>query len=256
MKHHYRIGLTTLAALLTFAVSGADVREEFHQTYKLGGSGQVSLDNVNGSVTITAWDRNEVKVDAVKRARTQEHLDAVKIDVKTGSGRIEIRTKYPENNKNNSTSVDYTLTVPEDSQLSRINTVNGGVEIERVRGDVEANSVNGQVTAKGLMGKTELSTVNGSVKAALNEVRRPVSLRSVNGSVSVSLPANVNADISADALNGGITCDFDIKATRNFPIGQKLDGKLGSGGPLVKLSTVNGGVHIDRTKAVSAEEEK
>src|SRR5271166_3340286 len=40
--------------------------EEFHHTYPLPADGRVELDNLNGNVHITAWDQNQVKVDAVK----------------------------------------------------------------------------------------------------------------------------------------------------------------------------------------------
>jgi hypothetical protein len=41
--------------------------------------GRVSLKNVNGAVHISAWDRNEVQVDAIKRASTQEALNEAEI---------------------------------------------------------------------------------------------------------------------------------------------------------------------------------
>jgi len=147
--------------------------------------------------------------------------------------------------------VDYTLTVPRQSRLDQISTVNGGVEIENVSGDVEASSVNGNVTARGLAGDVALSTVNGSVKATFAEVRKAVSLKSVNGGVSIAVPPEANADVSANTLNGGISSDFSLQAKRHFPVGQNLDGKLGGGGPAIKMSTVNGGIHLDRAKTVA-----
>jgi hypothetical protein len=41
--------------------------EEFHQSYPISANGQIELHNINGPVEIKAWDRNEVKVDAIKR---------------------------------------------------------------------------------------------------------------------------------------------------------------------------------------------
>ena len=244
---------TLLGALTAFA--GEQVREEFHQTYPLNQQGRVHLENVNGNVRIVTWDREEIKVDAIKRAKTQEHLDEVKIDVDAKTDRIRIKTKHPDSktrrNKNNSTSVDYTLTVPRQSHLDKISTVNGGVEIEKVGGDVEASSVNGNVTATGLSGETQLSTVNGSVKGTFAGLKKRVSLNSVNGSVTIALPPDANADISADTVHGGISSEFSLKAKKNFPIGQDLRGKLGEGGPAVKISTVNGGIHLDRSKTVA-----
>jgi DUF4097 and DUF4098 domain-containing protein YvlB len=241
---------TVLGALAVFA--GQEVREEFHQTYPLTEQGRVHLENVNGDVHIVTWDRGEIKVDAIKHAKKQEHLDEVKIDVDANPDRIRIKTKYPDSktrrNKNNSTSVDYTLTVPRQSHLDKISTVNGGVQIENVGGDVEANSVNGPVIATGLTGKVELSSVNGPVKASFAEIKKAVSLQSVNGSVTVAVPPEANADVSAKTLNGSVSSDFSLQTKKHFPIGRNLDGKLGEGGPVIKMSSVNGGIHVDRAK--------
>ena len=45
---------------------------------------------VNGNVTITGWERNEVQIDAVKKARDQQKLDDIEIaafERKQGCGR-------------------------------------------------------------------------------------------------------------------------------------------------------------------------
>ena len=196
-------------------------------------------------------------MEAIKRAKKQEHLDEVKIEVDAKADFIRVKTKHPDSKsrrgKDNSVSVEYLLTVPKQSRLDRINNVNGNVEIEKVSGDVEASSVNGNVAASGLAGHVELSTVNGSVKATFADLKKSVSLKSVNGSVTVALPPEVNAKVSANTLTGGINSDFDLQAKKHFPIGQNLDGKLGEGGPAISLSTVNGGIRIDRSKAVALE---
>ena len=73
--HHSRkpslIWVMTLGALMALgltASAAAQVTEEFHRTVPLSANGRVSLDNVNGNVTITGWDRNDVQIDAVKKA--------------------------------------------------------------------------------------------------------------------------------------------------------------------------------------------
>src|SRR2546430_1815882 len=133
---------TVLGALAAFAAE--EVREEFHQTYPLNTQGRVQLENVNGNVHIATWDREEIKVDAFKHAKKKEHLDDVKIDVDAKADRIRIKTRIPDSNrhKNNSASVDYTLTVPKQSRLDQISTVNGGGGIVKVGGGVQRTSRN------------------------------------------------------------------------------------------------------------------
>src|SRR5467141_3155317 len=71
--------LSSLRSIVAFAESSAEVREEFHQTYPLSATGRVSLSNVRGEIRITTWDRNEVKVDAVKRASERNLLTQTEI---------------------------------------------------------------------------------------------------------------------------------------------------------------------------------
>jgi len=50
--------------------------EEFHQSYPISANGRIELHNINGPVEIKAWDRNEVKIDAIKRAWSKERLQS------------------------------------------------------------------------------------------------------------------------------------------------------------------------------------
>jgi len=143
------------------------------------------------------------------------------------------------------------VTAPKQCRLDKVSTVNGEIEIENVVGDVSASSVNGPVTATGLASDVDLSTVNGSIVADFRTLKKAVSLKSVNGGVTVGLPPDANAVVSAHTLNGGIDNEFSLQVKKHFPFGQNLDSKLGAGGPEIELSTVNGGIHIARSKAVA-----
>src|ERR1700687_872687 len=94
------LGMICALFLLSLAARASDHQgaftEEFHQTYALTPDGRVELDNINGAVHISSWDRNEVKVDAVKYADTKERLDEVKIEVESGKDHLSIRTRYPD----------------------------------------------------------------------------------------------------------------------------------------------------------------
>ena len=93
--------------------------EEFHQTYALAADGRVELDNINGAVHISAWDKDEVKVDATKYADSKDRLEQARIDIDSSKDHLSIRTRYPDNNnsfswgsRHNPATVEYTLTVP------------------------------------------------------------------------------------------------------------------------------------------------
>src|SRR6267378_1415199 len=132
-----------VSVLLLFAAVGhasdrqGIVTEEFHQVYQLSAEGRVELDNINGPVHISSWDRNEVKVDAIKSANTKERLDEARIEIDAGKDYVSIRTKYRDRDQtwnddnwhNNPPSVEYTITVPPGAHLDEIKLINGSLDV-------------------------------------------------------------------------------------------------------------------------------
>lgn len=259
-KRNVLSGLLAVTFLLTAAAHAAAqqselLRDEFHQTYPLSADGRVSLENINGAVRITGWDRAEVKVDAVKTAYRRERLDEAKIVVRSDSSSIHIETEYPNRSMNftdgegrydNPATVEYTLMVPRGARVDAIELINGNLVIDGITGDVKASSINGRVSAHELMGDVKLSTVNGHVEAMfgrLNEAKA-ISLGSVNGPILLTIPSDSNAELRAGTVHGGISNDFGLPVRRGDFVGHDLAGQLGQGGARIKLGNVNGSITI------------
>jgi DUF4097 and DUF4098 domain-containing protein YvlB len=224
----------------------AEVREEFHKTYPLAAAGRVSVRNVNGAVRIAAWDRNEVKVDAVKRGRDKAALDQAEIVVDARADAIEVHTKYPDHT-HDAASVDYSLTVPRQAALDGISTVNGSVEIDGVTGALRASSVNGNVDVRRAEGDADLHTTNGRVDAEFAKLGKTVSAKTVNGGVALTLPRDAGARLTAKTVHGGIHSDFDLPVRRiGWGPGSDVETVIGGGGADIRLSTVNGGIDLRR----------
>jgi DUF4097 and DUF4098 domain-containing protein YvlB len=229
---------------------GAVVREEFHHTYPLAADGRIALENINGAVHITAWDRNEVKVDAVKRAHDEERLKDMEIRVNASSSSISIETHYRDRhedsseNHQNPGSVEYTLTVPRKARLDEIKLINGSLEVAGVQGQVRASCINGRLTARALGGEARLATVNGKLDANFERALASVELSSVNGSIDLTLPSDAKASIEANTVSGGIDNDFGLHANDHRFVGHDLRGELGGGGTEIKLNNVNGTIEI------------
>src|ERR1017187_2912749 len=250
--------LGTVCSLLILALGAhaSDHRgaltEEFHQTYALTADGRVELDNINGDVHISSWDRNEVKVDAVKYADTKERLDEAKIEIDARNDSISIRTKYPNHDHNwtwgahnNPASVEYTLTVPRKARLDEIKLINGELDINGVSGEVNASCINGRLEAHNLAGRARLSTINGHLDARFDQLAgQRVELNSVNGSVDLTIPSDSNAEVEATTVSGGINNDFGLHVNHHRFVGHDLRGELGSGGARIKISNVNGRIEV------------
>lgn len=248
--------LGTLCALLTLALQAhasdhrGSVTEEFHQTYAITPDGRVELDNINGDVHISTWDRNEVKVDAIKSADSKEQLEQVRIEVDSGKDYLSIQTKYREQDHDgwgrhrNSAVVEYTLTVPRSIRLDEVKLINGSLDVTGVAGEVRASCINGRLETRDLAGRAKLSTINGRMDVRFTQLGKSVELNSVNGSVDLTIPSDSNAEVEASTVSGGIQNDFGLHVNNHRFVGHDLRGELGNGGAEIHINNVNGRIDI------------
>lgn len=234
-----------------------DETERFDKTYPLNPNGRVSVSNVNGSIVIEAWDRNEVKVEAVKTADSKERLAEVEINVEARQDYIKIETEYGNwrngsgswnCNKNCRLDVQYKLMVPRNAVLNEIETVNGSVTISNMTNVTNASAVNGSVKATNLRGTARIETVNGTTEADFDTLNSDskIVLTTVNGRVNLVLPSDIDATLKADTVNGSINNEFGLPVRKGKYVGRDLHGKVGDGSIKINLESVNGGLNIRR----------
>ena len=239
--------LTLLFAGSVHATIVGIPQSEFRQTYSLNSNGKVEIQNLYGDVRITAWDRDEVLVQAIKRSRDPRQLKDACIVVDSSSESLSIRTLYAGTDAERPASVEYRITVPRTANLENVKLINGGLSISGVAGSVRASSVNGNIKVDRLEGQAELSTVNGQLEAGFDRVSRTnsISLSSVNGPIKLSIPAGSGAQLVAHNLSGGIDSDFG--RVWRASSGHRLRTTVNRGGAQIHLNNVNGGISIRST---------
>jgi DUF4097 and DUF4098 domain-containing protein YvlB len=222
-------------------------RAEFRARYSLVSTGRVAIQNLYGDVQITAWDRDEVLIEATKHSADARHLDDARIVVDTADGLVSIRTQYVGSDAENPAAVEYRIMVPRKANLDNVKLVNGGLSISGVQGGVKASSVNGSIRVEKLEGEADLSTINGHVDAQFQSVSRchSITLSSVNGPIRLSLPQGASATVTAQNRSGGIDSDFGLAWRAST--GHRLDAALNGGGAVIRLHNVNGGISIHST---------
>jgi DUF4097 and DUF4098 domain-containing protein YvlB len=110
-----------------------------------------------------------------------------------------------------------------------LETVNGGLNLTDVDGDIRGR------------------TVNGGVSADLSGDRwrgAGLDLRTSNGGVNITLPANYSAILETGTVNGGLNLGFPV--TIQGTVGKQFTTQLGGGGATIRATTTNGGVTIRR----------
>ena len=235
-----------------------DETERIEKTFPLNANGRVSLSNVNGSITVTAWDRNEVKMVAIKSAESRERLAEVDIKIDARPEYLSIETDYGDwktrdnrtGRDNGNLTVEYQLSVPRGAVLNEIETVNGSVSVADFTNYTKVSAVNGTVRAANLRGTANLSTVNGEVVADFERLEpgSKINLDTVNGTVNLVIPSDSNATVKAESLNGNIANDFGLPVHKGKYVGRDLYGRLGNSTGnnevSIKLESVNGGLSV------------
>lgn len=276
-------------------------KEDFHFSYPLSAGGSVQIENFNGAIEISGWDKNTVDIDGTKYANTEERMREIKINVIPSANAVSIRT-VPPVDRHFHYGARYVIHVPRRAELSsivssngaiRVDTIeghahlktsNGSIRASQIQGSLEVRTSNGAVEVSDVTGDTALHTSNGSIRAEVKKgsfeattsngainVRlvepdaKPVRLESSNGrieltmdaarevradtsnsSITVRMPASAGATIRAHTSNASITSDFDVNVRAGMLSKHRLEGSIGSGGPLLDLGTSNGAIKLVR----------
>jgi DUF4097 and DUF4098 domain-containing protein YvlB len=235
----------------------SDETERFEQSYPFNSNGKISVSNVNGSITIEAWDKNEIKLEWVKTADDKERLADIRVKIDARQDFFSVETDYGSwknsnggswNRNQGKLSVNYRLMVPKGAILNEIETVNGSVDVSNMTNVTNVSAVNGQVRAKNLRGNADLSTVNGTTEADFESLQSgsKISLSTVNGTVNLTIPSDANATIKADTVNGRIENEFGLPVRKGKYVGRDMHGRIGNGDAKVKIDSVNGGLFVKK----------
>jgi hypothetical protein len=250
-------GLSTWAS-----ASPAYAQSAFQWQGRLAIGQTIEIKGINGDIRATASASGEVEVTATRMAR-RSNPDDVRIEVMPHAGGVTICAIYPaspgrdpnrcesgdsgrQTTRDNDTVVHFEVRVPDGVGFVG-RTVNGGINGESLRSDAEGHTVNGSVRLS-TTGLAVASTTNGSVNVIMGrgDWSNEATFKTVNGSISLTLPGALNADIHAEMLNGTLTSDFPISITSSTQSPRRLRGTIGGGGRELNLSTVNGGIRLFR----------
>jgi hypothetical protein len=212
-------------------------------------TGSIRVDGgMNGGVEVVAWDRDQVEIrakvwaNAGSEDRAREIARAVEVSVSGG----RIAADGPEVARREGWGVSYELRVPRSSDLD-LQTMNGGITVEDVAGDIRFSAKNGGVHLAGVAGDVHGRTTNGGLHIELDGDRwagSGLDVETVNGGVELTLPRDYSAELVTGTVNGGFDIDFPV--TVSGRIGRQLRTTLGDGGPTIRAVTTNGGVRIKR----------
>ena len=269
------------AALFISAVFAQDVEDRSTEHRSYSGVHELVVDNITGSIEVTASSGAAVEVDVEKilSAWSQDRLTIAKKEISLGErregGLLELMADGPFRCHCGNDSIhfdghdlyrftyNFKLRVPREIKLD-LRTINhSDIHVSGTSGDFRIRNVNGGIEMTDIEGAGTVSTVNGGVKVTFaKNPASATSFKSVNGTLDVAFRPGLNADVKFKTMHGEVYTDFPASA---LPVSaeppehrgnmvvwrrNRMSGvRIGSGGPELNFETLNGEVLIrDREK--------
>ncbi len=187
------------ALLLPLAAPASAHRIEKH--YAVEGRPVVSVRNAHGRIEVKSWKKPEVVVVG------NHGSDKVEVDTEQAGNRIEVTTHVlNENLKPSDLQADYTITVPEETEL-QVRTDSGLVIVERVYGDMTFDTVAADVQLEEVAGYLVIKTIGGSVVCTRCIGR--IEITSISGNVNLLQP--FSSSVRAQTSSGNIYFDGEFR---------------------------------------------
>ena len=251
----------------TLVASPARAQDREDNSFKWSGDIQsgrrVYAHNLNGSISIVAGTGNKLEVVGIKHWRRGNPDDVKIIVTQVGSSRGDVvicvlwkgqnscdedgyHGRYDRDDdgwwgNKNDVSVELRIKLPAGVNVEAT-SVNGSVDVDGATAEVIAKSVNGQVSAYST-GPVSASTVNGGLRIRTGAITSRTEYKSVNGSITLDIPAETNADLEMRTVNGSLDSDFPLQVQGRINP-KSIRASIGKGGPTLKISTVNGSIRL------------
>jgi len=217
--------------------------------YPIGSVSKLMVDGRdNGGVVVKGWDRSDVLVRAKVETWSRDAADAKalasQVSVQSAGGNV--RADAPSFGDGRGWAVSYEVFVPHRTGLD-LKAHNGGISIMDVSGEIAFDTKNGGVNLSRLAGNVHGKTTNGGLNVELAGSRwdgTQLDVSTTNGGIRMDVPANYSARLETSTVNGGLNVDFPVTVSGRLRLNKELAVNLGSGGPTVRVKTVNGGVSI------------
>lgn len=222
---------------------------------------QVNVHSLNAGIVVKAYDGKDVVVeggDSSGSSRREESHGMRRLDVPRGVT-VEASDNVIEIHSS-PIGGEHTITVmvPPDTSLN-LHTLNGSLLIEGVRGEIVAHTNNGRIEASRVSGTFVADTLNGKILVNMDRVdqSKPLSFSTLNGTIDVTMPADLKANARFKTSRGAVYTDFDVtlggsltepdssgQGKYRLRMDKGLEGRINGGGVEINFRTLNAPIYL------------
>jgi len=213
-----------LLAVALIIPAMAVTAQDFTRTFTVSSGGDLRLDlETGGSVVITGWNRNEVKVDIYVSGRDGEE---VIVDIEELRNGVSVTTEFER--RRSRASVDIEVSVPFVFNLD-IETMGGEIQVDGVEGELVGETMGGELELRNLKGTLDFETMGGEILLEDSDVDGRV--HTMGGEITIS---NVVGNVKSSTMGGEVSYN-------NFRA-RSSSGKKSE----VQIHTMGGEINVDR----------
>lgn len=184
-------------------------------TVALGRGGMVDLSSFNGDVTVSTWDRDEVKIHATSHGNLRLESSASRVSLTENP----YRGSYDDDDEHN---VGFELTVPRSTRVL-VRSVSGDLKLRDVS-DIELHTVSGDIQISNIANRAILETVAGDVTAT--KVGGGLRVNTVSGDIHAH---DVTGEVAGQSVSGDIVLDG---VTSSYVRTETVSGEIQFVGPI------------------------
>jgi len=234
-----------------FGASLFDETEKISRTVAFEPGGTLRLKTFSGRVTITASDKNEVAVEAVRRA-SRDRLDRIKLDIHREGSTLVIDTNHREYSwwdgmRNNVVETDLDIAVPRRTNLD-LNTFSAAITVDGVEGSSRVHGFSSRIQLNDITGSVQAHTFSGPVEIRSKnwQDRQSITVDTFSGNIQLHVPENARGHVTFNSFSGRLNSEMPL--TLHSSSRRNLSAELGGGadGSSLRFKTFSGSVRIDR----------
>jgi hypothetical protein len=239
-----------LALAGLFAGAQSTETERVNQTLSLNPGGTLKLKSFSGRVTITAVDRSEVVIDALRRA-DRRRLDSIKLEIRKDGDTVFIEANRREWSwyawgNNNVVETDFDIKVPRRTNLE-IQVFSAPVTVTGVEGSHDVHAFSSRVRLDDVAGSVQAKTFSGPVTISARTWldRQTIDVDTFSGDVELHVPDNARGTLTFNSFSGRLNSDMPL--TLQSSGRRSVRAELGTGGSSsLRFKTFSGSVRINR----------
>lgn len=221
-------------------------KEEIRRTVELSSSSHVEIRSINGSVDVETSDTNTAEILVVRSARKRADFEVRKFTIEATAGGLIIAGDNDRGGRKVDVRARVTVKLPRSIALD-VEGVNGRVRVGEIDGKILISGVNGSVNVARAHSTSSISGINGKVVITLQELDASgLEISGVNGKVELHFAESLNAELSVDGINGNVYSEIGNITVKGRIEPSSFKGKIGDGGPMIRVTGVNGNVELLR----------